>query len=72
MAASKAQKQRRKAEREGRMNPESLRAQWNGVNPVSRATPTKAEALRKQISKHKLKRNGCPYDDGSVFCFKAG
>jgi len=72
MAASKAQKRRKKAEREGRLNPETMRAHWNGVNPVSRTTPTKAEALRKEISKHKMRRNGCHYDDGSVLRFMAG
>lgn len=69
MALSRAQKQRKKAEREGGLNPERLRAGWNGVHPATKTTPTLGERLRKHESKHRKKRNGCHYDDGSVFCW---
>jgi hypothetical protein len=68
MALSKAQKLRKKAEREGRLNPGEQRLGWNGVNPVTKVAPTKLERLLRLENKHKRKRNGCHGDDGSVFC----
>jgi hypothetical protein len=68
MALSKAQKLRKKAEREGRLEPSGQRLGWNGVNPITKVTPTKLERLQRLENKHKRKRNGCHGDDGSVFC----
>ncbi|TVY00285.1 hypothetical protein [Paenibacillus cremeus] len=65
MARSQAKKQRMKLERQGQLNPELLRGDWNGVIPVERTTPTLQEKARRMEQKHKKKWNrmeGLPSD----------
>lgn len=64
MSASKAQKQRKKLEREGRANPEQYRREWL-LQPVERMTPTLEERKRKHEKKHKQKWNQI-HDSGLI------
>ncbi|OXM84380.1 hypothetical protein [Paenibacillus rigui] len=68
MALSKAKKHRLKSEREGRINPELQRLGWNGLVPIERKTPTRAEQLQKLERKHKHKWNRTLHNgsDGSI------
>ncbi|MBO9129215.1 hypothetical protein [Bacillus sp. 165] len=68
--ASKAKRHRKKLEREGKLNPKCNRGDWNGIKPVTRTTPTKAEATRKQVRKHKP--NFSKYNGGDSAYFIAG
>ena len=70
MARSEAKKQRMKAEKQGKLNPEWKRGSWNGIVPAERTTPTLHEKTRKLEQKHKKKWNRSIHDsDGSIsFC----
>ncbi|MNI04742.1 hypothetical protein D3C73_576730 [compost metagenome] len=57
MATSTAKKKRNKQEREGQRNPELNRLEWNGLNPISRQTPTRLELRNRQMNKHRGKEN---------------
>ncbi|WP_188891646.1 hypothetical protein [Paenibacillus radicis (ex Gao et al. 2016)] len=65
MATSKAKKLRQKQERQGMLNPESLRGSWHHVNPASRTTPGLQDKQNRIYNKHK--RNHASYGDDS-FC----
>lgn len=65
MAHSKAKKERKRLEREGKLNPEHNRLCWNGIDPSMRLTPTLTE--RKERLQHKHKWNhSLPGSDGSI------
>lgn len=67
MARSKAKKERCRIVREGGLNPELQRLNWNGIVPVERKTPTLAEKQEKLHRKHKHKWNRTlPSSDGSI------
>jgi hypothetical protein len=53
MAKSKARKQREHQARQGKWNVERDRGSWNGVNPVSKSTPTLKEKQERSEQKHK-------------------
>ncbi|MCM2676913.1 hypothetical protein [Alkalicoccobacillus plakortidis] len=71
MARSKAQKQRKKLEREGRRNPENNRSPYAFADLTTRKTKTKKDLLYKQKTKNHLIPSG---DDGSFLwrnsCFR--
>lgn len=53
MSRSKAKKVRQRKIRAGFLNPEISRLDWNGLNPVTRRTPTRREKWIKTVNKHK-------------------
>lgn len=53
MAKSRAKKIRHKRIREGGMNPELMRGDWGGINPMEKRTPTRTERLERKWKKHK-------------------
>jgi hypothetical protein len=57
MSTTTAKKKRLKHAREGSRNPELQRLDWNGINPVSKRTPTLMESKERHWNKHKDKRN---------------
>lgn len=68
MSQSQAKRHRRKLVREQRRNPELDRVGWNGVNPVTKKTPTLQAKERKLYNKHKQKWNlTYPNGDDSIF-----
>jgi hypothetical protein len=68
MSTSTAKKKRLRQAREGKQSPEMKRLSWNGVNPVSRITPTRSELSARQINKHKSKWNpNRNHGDDSIF-----
>ncbi|MFE5318985.1 hypothetical protein ACFQ88_09780 [Paenibacillus sp. NPDC056579] len=70
MARSKAKKERERRIREGLLNPEMNRLNWNGVVPVERTTPTLKEKKERLQQKHKHKWNRMPGgSDGSILFF---
>jgi hypothetical protein len=70
MPATNAKKKRLKQARTGKQSPELQRLTWNGVNPVSRLTPTRSELTARQNNKHKGKWNpNRNYGDDSIFHF---
>ncbi|MEK8126459.1 hypothetical protein WMW72_00870 [Paenibacillus filicis] len=74
MAQSKAQKQRSKQVREGKVDPAVNRKSWNGCLPVVKLTPTYKETKNKQDGKHKKKWHlSSSASEGaiSVFIFRA-
>ncbi|MBE1441180.1 hypothetical protein [Paenibacillus sp. OAS669] len=72
MAQSKAKKARARRVREGGLNPELQRLQWNGLVPVERKTPTLTEKKDRLHRKHKQKWNRTlQSSDGSIFYFGA-
>ncbi|TDF95784.1 hypothetical protein [Paenibacillus piri] len=73
MAQSKAKKQRVKLQKQGKLNPELNRLNWNGVVPVERRLPTLMERKQKLQHKHKNKWNRALQDssDGSILFYTA-
>ncbi|WEG10824.1 hypothetical protein PU629_11580 [Pullulanibacillus sp. KACC 23026] len=69
MAKSKAKKYRDKRKREGFRHPELSRASWRELNPVTRKTPTKLEAMQKQETKYKRRLDRTESDDSIVFLY---
>ncbi|MCY9589455.1 hypothetical protein [Paenibacillus chitinolyticus] len=68
MAISRARKLRDKQIREGKLDPAIKRRSWDGVQPVTKSTPTLQEKKRRVAHKHK--RNSFPHtEDGSVYYF---
>ncbi|MFD0713740.1 hypothetical protein [Paenibacillus sp. GCM10027626] len=67
MAKSEARKKRQQAVRGGKADPAISRLDWNGINPVTRTTPTREAKLRKQFHKHKGKWNPSRYSEDSIF-----
>lgn len=55
MAKSKSQKMRQSLIRMGKDDPAMFRGCWNGINPISKSTPTLKEKLRREELKHKKK-----------------
>jgi hypothetical protein len=53
MAKSKARKQREHQARQGKWNVERDRGSWNGINPVSKSTPTLKEKQERSERKYK-------------------
>lgn len=68
MSQSQAKRHRRKLVRENSRNPELDRMGWNGVNPVTKKTPTIQEKQRKIHNKHKQKWN-LTYSNGDDSIF---
>lgn len=66
MSKSLAKKTRDKQVREGRRDPGEGRLNWNGVNPVTRRTPTLQEKQIRQMNKHK-RRNLNRFDGTDSF-----
>ena len=52
MAKSKAKKLRTALARAGKYDPAGQRGNWNGVNPVTKTTPSLKEKIRKTERKH--------------------
>ncbi|MCQ6560455.1 hypothetical protein [Paenibacillus mendelii] len=67
MALSEAKKKRLKTIRGGKIDPAQNRLDWQGINPVTRRTPTKQEAARKQFHKYKDKWNPGGKNGDSIF-----
>ncbi len=68
MARSKAQKQRSKLVREGKLDPVISRKDWHGCRPVERVIPTYKETKNRLDNKHKKKWNLSSYtSEGSIF-----
>ncbi|UVI27923.1 hypothetical protein [Paenibacillus spongiae] len=67
MAQSDAKKKRMRCIRSGKIDPAQNRLDWQGINPVTRQTPTKQETMRKQYRKHKEKWNPGGRNGDSIF-----
>ncbi|MBP1962062.1 hypothetical protein [Paenibacillus aceris] len=67
MAKSQAQKLRQRNVREGKLDPAIHRLHWNGVNPVSKRTPSLKELQAKQQHKHKSRNLNHRHGDDSFF-----
>jgi hypothetical protein len=67
MAATAAKKKRLKQAREGIRNPELQRLNWNGLNPVSKLTPTLQEKKIRQNRKHRTMNPNLYQGDDSFF-----
>ncbi|MDD9267542.1 hypothetical protein ACFPES_10955 [Paenibacillus sp. GCM10023248] len=52
MSRTQAQKVRQRQVREGKADPAAFRMTWNGMNPVTKKTPTRHERASKQLHKH--------------------
>lgn len=69
MGKSRAQKQRKKVQREGLRNPELNRGQWGQLNPITRMTSTKLGQMRKTENKHKKRFEPQSPDYGQIVFF---
>ncbi|NOU99306.1 hypothetical protein [Paenibacillus planticolens] len=67
MSKSQAQKLRQRHLREGKPDPATYRLNWNGVNPVSKKTPSLKELQAKQQNKHKSRNSNHWHGDDSFF-----
>ncbi|BFT71336.1 hypothetical protein [Paenibacillus sp. P36] len=67
MSKSQAQKLRQRHLREGKLDPAIQRLHWNGVNPVSKKTPSLKELQAKQLHKHKSRNLNHHHGDDSFF-----
>lgn len=69
MAKSKAKRYREKLVREGKQDVTIKRGTWNGVNPYSKKTKTRAESLINQTNKHRKNHTLSNYDENGSFPF---
>lgn len=53
MSESKSKKYRIHAIRNGVTDPSFFRGNWNGINPVTKTTPTKKTSIEKNNTKHR-------------------
>lgn len=67
MARTQAQKDRQRHIREGKIDPAAFRLTWNGLNPVTKKTPTRQELSAKQLHKHKSRNWNQRHGDDSFF-----
>lgn len=67
MSKSQAQKLRQRNLREGKLDPAIQRLHWNGVNPVSKKTPSLKELQAKQLNKYNSRNLNHKHGDDSFF-----
>ncbi|MBD2867510.1 hypothetical protein [Paenibacillus arenilitoris] len=69
MSTSKSGKARRKLARQGKLAADRLRVGWQGVNPVTKKTPT---LMEKQTKLHNKHRRNHAYESDDSFCVYTG
>jgi len=67
MAKSAAKKKREKQLRETGFNTAIKRGSWGSINPMTKATKTKAELLSSKEKKHKKNHSSGDLENGSFF-----